>query len=210
MDKVDILTPPDFRKTGQVKTAAQAVKDGDWVGVFHLWVIKSKPQPMLLYQIRGSGSPIEPGKLDVTVGGHYQAGETSAQGLREAEEEIGRRYHFKDLTFLGKKLWFGHDRNGNPRQTAVDVFFIQDDSSLSKYHLHPQEVNGLVACPINQLIKVHQNKKYHFTASGLDPQGNNIIVNVSQNSFPYNWDNYHFKITLLAQRFLSGEKNIIY
>ncbi|MBU1110766.1 hypothetical protein KKB83_04060 [Patescibacteria group bacterium] len=31
-----------------------------------------------------------------------------------------------------------------------------------------------------------------------------------KDSFPFNWDNYHFKIALLADRFLKDEKNLIY
>ena len=41
-------------------------------------------------------------------------------------------------------------------------------------------------------------------------EGKEILVVVDKKSFPYNWDNYHYKIALLAKRFLDGDKNIIY
>jgi hypothetical protein len=43
---MDILAPPDFLPTGQIKTRAQAMKDSDWVGIFNLWVVASMPVAM--------------------------------------------------------------------------------------------------------------------------------------------------------------------
>ena len=49
-----------------------------------------------------------------------------------------------------------------------------------------------------------------FTTKGLTNRGKEIQIKVNKNSFPFNWDNYHFKIALLAERFLKGEGNLIY
>jgi hypothetical protein len=201
MEMVDILTPPAFSKTGRVKTKAQALKDSDWLGVFHLWIVQSNPEPAVVYQIRSPGSRWGPNLLDVTIGGYYQAGESTKDGLREAQEELGCTYTYSQLTYLGKKLFFGTDTKNHPIKSVVDAHFIKDDRPLDQYILQLDEVHGLVSCPLDQLIALHTHKiKSFVVASQL----------VTLDRFAYNWDNYHLKIALLAQRFLNGEKNLIY
>ena len=73
-EKVDILLPPAFEPSGIIKTKRQAIADADWIGTFNLWIVQRRPVPALVYQIRSPGSNWAPIMLDVTVGGHYQAG----------------------------------------------------------------------------------------------------------------------------------------
>jgi hypothetical protein len=168
MEKFDILTPPDFKKSGKVKTAVQAIEDGDWLGTFNLWIIQNKPAPAIVYQQRSPNASWCPLKLDVTAGGHYTAGESIKDGLREIREELGKKYDFKKL------------------------------------------VHAIFSCPIDELLKAHTKRGYAFAAIGLTNSGKITTIKVSKNSFPYNWDNYHFKIALLAKRFLQGEKDLLY
>jgi hypothetical protein len=210
MEMVDILAPPDFAKTGQIKSKTQALKDGDWLGVFNVWLIQDKPLASLVYQQRSPTSRWGPNLLDVTVGGYYQTGETIKDGLREIQEEIGRFYSYQDLTYLGKKLFFGTDIRGNHVKSVVDTHLVKDNTPLEKFTLDPQEVFALVTCPINKLIKLHTQKDYTFTAQGIDHHHQPYQVNVTLDLIPYNWDNYHYKIALLADRFIQGEKDLLY
>ena len=106
-EKVDILTPPTFEKSGIVKLREDAWNNEDWIGTFNLWIVRSLPEPSVVYQIRSPNSTLAPGLLDVTAGGHYMAGEVIADGMREVEEELGRRYEMSDLLSLGKKNIYG-------------------------------------------------------------------------------------------------------
>ena len=209
MEKVDILLPPTFEKSGTVKTRKQAIVDGDWIGTFNLWIIQSEPTPSIVYQQRSSRSTWAPNKLDVTAGGHYQAGETIFDGLREVKEELGRIYSKKGLTYLGRKLHVSPDIHGLTRHNVVDIFFVTDNSNLDTYDLEEDEVYAIVACPIKSLIQMHANNQ-SFKATGIDNRGKKIQLAISRDSFPYNWDNYHFKIALLADRYLRGEQNLLY
>lgn len=209
MEKVDILTPPDFAKTGQVKSKTQALKDGDWLGTFHLWIIQNQPLPAILYQQRSPNSVWGPMLLDVTVGGYYQAGENRTDGLREVKEELGVSYDPKTVTYLGRKIFFGSDQNSAMRHSVVDVHLIKDNRRLDQFTLQQKEVYALCLCPIDYLIKLHTLKK-PFQAPAILAAGQKTIIDVTPDLIPYNWDNYHFKIALLAQRFLRGEKNLIY
>lgn len=210
MEKVDILKPPTFEKSGKVKTLKQAWKDEDWIGTFNLWIIQEKPVPAIIYQQRSYNSAWAPGKLDVTAGGHYEAGETVRDGLREVREELGRNYKFNDLTYIGRKLHVSFDVNGSERHNTVDIFFIKDNVALATYVLQKEEIYAICACPIYKLIHVHTEKNYRFTVSAMLSDGNKSKIVVQKSSFPYNWDNYHFKISLLADRFIKGEKHLLY
>jgi len=210
MEKVDILLPPKFNKTGKTKTLQQAWKDEDWIGTFNLWIVRSDPIPSIIYQIRSPKSNWAPNLLDVTAGGHYQTSEDMHHGLREVEEELGKVYDFNKITHLGRKLHISPDTEGNTRHNVVDVFITIDNSSLNTYTLQKSEVFAVCECPLDDLLKVHLDKNYRFQITGLDNKGNNISRQINKESFPYNWDNYHYKIASLAKRFLNGEKNLVY
>lgn len=210
IEEVDILTPSTFEKSGVTKPIKQAWDDEDWIGTFNLWILQNKPTPAIVYQLRSPKSSWAPGKLDVTAGGHYLAGEELFDGLREVEEELGKKYKKKELTYLGKKMHVSPDVNGKMRQNIVDISFILDNSSLNSYLLEAAEVYAITSLPIDELIKVHTIPKYHFQAKAITVDNKTIELIVKKNSFPFNWDNYHFKIALLADRFLKGEKYLLY
>ncbi|HLL61199.1 MAG TPA: NUDIX domain-containing protein [Candidatus Nitrosocosmicus sp.] len=209
MELVDILLPPTFEKSGKVKTIQQAWNNEDWIGTFNLWIIQRDPVPAIVYQMRSPNSSWAPNKLDVTAGGHYSAGETIKNGLREVREELNKNYEYNQLLYSGKKLNISLDIKGRERHNVVDVFFIEDNSSLNTYALEKKEVYALCACPIQELIKVHSSN-YTFEVKAVDSSKKDIMIQINKDSFPYNWDNYHFKIALLAQRFINHEQHLLY
>jgi len=210
MEPVDILLPPDFHKSGQTKTRNQAITDADWLGGFHLWVINTEPQLGLIFQIRSHNKATFPGKLDVSAAGHYQAGETVKDGLREVREEIGKNYSFEDLTYLGKKVFVGFDQEKRKLQTVCDVFFLVDNSPLKSYQLQEAEVQGLVIVPVSDLLKVFKDPHYTFTADSIALSGESSRRVIKREDFIENWDNYQYKIGLLTERFIRGEGDLFY
>ena len=158
MEKVDILVPPSFKKSGEIKTLEQAWNDEDWIGTFNLWIIQNKPVPAIVYQQRSPKSNWAPKKLDVTAGGHYEAGEKIHQGLREIKEELGKEYVFNDLHYLGRKINVSPDTKGRIRNNVVDIFMIVDNAKLESYVLEEKEVYAICVCPIKELIKTHTKK----------------------------------------------------
>jgi hypothetical protein len=209
-EMVDILVPPTFKKSGVVKSRHQAYDDGDWIGGINLWVVQAQPVPAFVYQQRSATSTWEPNKLDVSAAGHYSAGEIFADGLREAEEELGKAYQEKDITRVGTRLNVGIDTKGRTRHNVLDIGLIIDGSPLTTYRLDPVEVQAIVVCPLVDLERVFTQEGYSFVAPGLKADRSPLELMVTRDSFPYNWDNYHYKMTLLAKRFLQGEKNLVY
>lgn len=207
---VDILKPPNFSKSGIVKTREEAYKNGDWLGTFNLWIVQDDPFPAIIYQQRSYQSIWAPGKLAVTAGGHYLAGENIKDGLREAQEELGKKYSFKELTFLGRRIYVGYDSNKNEKRNIVDIFIVKDNSSITAFKPDTKEVSSLSPCSIKDLVKMYSIKNYSFMAQAFFSDGSRKKIKINKNSFPYNWDNYHEKMVFLAKRFLDGEKYLYY
>lgn len=210
MEIVDILIPPTFEKSGVTKELKQAWADEEWIGTFNLWILQSSPIPALVYQIRSPKSSWAPGKFDVTAGGHYEAGEVLYDGLREVREELGKEYSPENMTYIGRKMHVSPDVHGHRRQNIVDIAFIVDNSPLNTYILEESEVYAIAALPIEDLLKVHLQDGYSFDVQAHTASQELVTMTVNKESFPFNWDNYHYKIVLLAERFLKGEKNILY
>jgi hypothetical protein len=209
-EQVDILVPPLFKQSGVVKSRKQANLDGDWVGTFNLWILNNSSEPSIVYQQRSPDKTWAPNLLDVAVGGHYQAGEKLTDGLREAEEELGKQYQPNDLLPVSRKVYVGLNADGTTNNSVIDIYLVEDDSPLEAYKLQKEEVYALCICPVAELLKAHQDASYSFNVPGILASGEAIEISVNQQSFPENWDDYHFKMALLADRYFKGVKNLIY
>lgn len=210
MELVDVLLPPDFRKSGVIKPRDEAYQAGEWLGGFNLWIVQSEPEPAIVYQQRSPLASWEPNKLDTSAAGHYLAGETLYDGLREAKEEVGKIYDTRDLTYIGRKMSVVYDVHNVLRHGIVDVCLVTDNSPLTEFVLQKEEVFALYRCPIAELLKVHTAAGYSFIASGITAEGEAVKMEVSEAVFPFSWDKYHFKMALLADRYLKGESNLVY
>lgn len=76
-----------------------------------------------------------PDYADITVGGHYHAGETIPDGVREVHEELGLPVTYSDLLPIGL------------RQTAVTLAPDYIEREFQHWHLLPLEV-GLDEIPL--------------------------------------------------------------
>ncbi|MBZ0275880.1 MAG: NUDIX domain-containing protein, partial [Anaerolineae bacterium] len=71
-------------------------RDGDWHKVFHCWVAyrDESGRDFVVLQRRGPDTEVFPNLLDISAAGHYQAGETVRDGVREVREELGITVQF--------------------------------------------------------------------------------------------------------------------
>ncbi len=204
---VDILTPPQFEPSGETKPVRQAVDDGHWLGAINLWIVR--PGPALIYQERPAGG-WAPGKLDGSVAGYYRAGESGLDGLREAEEELGRTYAPGDVTALGRRLNVGVDSKGRERRVVVSIYMVYDDLPLSHFHLDPAEVPAIYEIPVDDLLIAFNELHAPITVRGINCEGQPVERQVTHEDFSYMWDNYHPKIAEFAKRYAAGERNLCY
>jgi hypothetical protein len=150
------------------------------------------------------------GLLDVAAGGHYQAGEKLTDGLREVREELGKDYTPDDILYVGRKVYVGLDTAKRTRNNIVELYIIEDNNPMDSYTQQTTEVNGLCLCPVKELLKVHTIKDYSFSTKLLTHEKNEEEITVSESSFPKNWDSYHYKMAILADRYFRGEHNLVY
>ena len=141
--------------TGASKRRDDIHRDGDWHGALHIWVggIDGDSRLFALFQRRSGSKDSWPGALDVAVGGHLRAGESLAETVREAEEEIGLVLTLADLTRLGRR--FAQSVGGADNEVQ-EVFGLRSDLPLDRYRLHPDEVDGVVSIGLDDAIALFE------------------------------------------------------
>ena len=207
IEYVDILTPPHFEPSGETKPVRQAVDEGNWLGAINLWIVR--PGPALIYQERPAGG-WAPGKLDGSVAGYYRAGESGLDGLREAEEELGKDYARADIMAVGRRLNVGVDSKGRERRTVVGIYMISDDLPLTSFKLDPAEVPAIYEIPVEDILAAFGDPGSTITVRGINGEGVLIERQVTCEDVSYMWDGYHPKIAALAKRYAAGERGFEY
>lgn len=140
--------------TGLSKPRRLVHRDGDWHGALHIWVgTVALGAPAVIYQRRSLTKDTWPGTLDVAIGGHIRSGESLAETVREAEEEIGLALGLDDLVRIGRRFAAGVG-NGVIDREVQDVFALRSDRPLGDYHLHPDEVASLVTIDIASALRL--------------------------------------------------------
>ena len=115
--------------------------DGDWHAAIHIWVgTVVDGVTSVVLQRRSQTKDTFPGRVDVAVGGHVGAGETSAEAMREAREEIGLELTIDDVTFIGRRFV----RSLPSDNEVQDVYAVRADVPLEALVPHPLEVDAML------------------------------------------------------------------
>lgn len=187
----DILAPPTFTPSGQTKTFRQAIADGDWLGSIQIWLYTTGEEPGLLYQRRTLKGAWAPGKLDVTAAGYYEQGEQELDGLRELREELGVTLQPEEVRLFGRKINVNVDSLGRERRSVSNIYFAEYRDSLDDIQMHDGELEGVFVLPLWKLMQLFDGKLEAFKAEGRTPDGKPATYEVTLDSFPYNFDDYH-------------------
>lgn len=171
---LDVLNPLGY-PTGQAKPRADVHRDGDLHRTFHLWLVREGRYVLL--QRRAAGKDLEAGKLDVAVGGHFGAGETLNDVLRETEEELGFTVRAGELEYLGTThaLREYPDVRDNELQEA---YLLRRDDPLESYSLNPDEVEVLYEVPLTGALALFEHGT-PLAAAGYDAyqrQNNALLI----------------------------------
>lgn len=152
--------------TGVRKRRAEVHKGGDWHRSFHLWLVREGRYVLL--QRRSSLKDFEPGKVDVSVGGHFRAGEGLGEVLREAEEELGLAVSPHELHYLGAQRAERFYPGATDRELQ-EVYVMRAEQPLEDYALDCREVAVLYEAPIEGLLELCRHGG-HLAVSGFDCQ----------------------------------------
>ena len=159
--------------TGRTKERAAVHRDGDLHRTLHVWIVKDARSVLL--QRRSASKDLEPGKLDVAVGGHFLAGETLPDALRETEEELGFRVGVSELTYLETS----RVRRTYPELQDYELqesYLLRRDAPLKSYALNA-EVEVLYEVPLAGALALFKHGT-PVAAAGFDAYGreNNALL----------------------------------
>ena len=198
---------PNGVKIG-VKAREAVHRDGDWHRTFHCWVIyrDAAGRDYVVMQWRGPEKDICPNLLDVSAAGHYEAGETIRDGVREISEELGLNVAFDDLIPVGMRTSVLKDGDLLDYQFE-DVFLLICDKPLSEYAYQREEISGLVRFTIDDGLSMFSGESDTIPAEavGLDRP----VMELHRDNFVPAPDGYIYRLLILARRCLNGEKHLV-
>lgn len=177
-EPLDVLNAAGL-PTGQTKARDAVHRDGDLHRTLHLWILKDGCN--ILLQRRAPGKDLEPGKLDVAVGGHFGAGETLPDVLRETREELGFDVLPRELSYLGTTRTCrtypdvtGPDVTDNELQ---ETYLLLRDAPLESYRLNSAEVEVLYELPLDGALALFRHGT-PLAVAGFDAYGrhNNALL----------------------------------
>jgi isopentenyldiphosphate isomerase len=206
----------DGTPAGRVKRRADVHRDGDWHRSFHCWVLCQPPgapdaAPLLILQRRGYRKDTWPGCLDASVGGHYRAGETLVDVIREVEEEIGQAVRLEDLVPLGHRVAVGEpeDGTGTRDREIQDVFLWRSALPLDAFRPQPVEVAELAAVAVPDLLRLFAGEAPAVAATLLDSERRLTAGEVTAGEFIATVDRYFYRIAALADLALRGYPHLV-
>ncbi len=152
--------------TGRSKSRSAVHQSGDLHRTLHVWLLKDRHYVLLQ---RRAQSKLEPGKLDVAVGGHFRAGETLREVLRETREELGFDASPHELIYLGTTRAQRH-YPGMLDNELQETYLLLRDAPLESYRLEPAEVDVLYELPLAGAIALFEHGT-PLAAAGYDAYG---------------------------------------
>jgi len=198
------------------KERIQAHLDGDWHRAFHCWIVfRQNNFDYIVVQRRSPDKDMFPNALDITAAGHYAAGESIEEGVREIKEELGIDLSYRDLVRLGVKIDVAKVGRITNREFN-DVFMANFAMDISEYDFQVKELSGLVTFRIDEALGLYRGTKKSVLAREVrtesGPKGfvkKLLDVNVTVDDFVPRVDAYMHKILLLGKRYLNGEKDLV-
>jgi isopentenyldiphosphate isomerase len=190
---------------------SEAHRKGMWHKAIHCWIVRDQQPGYVLFQKRGRDKGVYPNALDISAAGHYQSGETPADGVREIMEELGLEVQFQRLIPLGIKIDVGLVGEHIVHEFC-DVFLLREAREPREYQLNQDEVEGLVEIAIPDGVAMFADETKEVQAKGVEYDRVNrrwtdITVGVNARSVIPRVDPYYYKIFILADRLLRGEKH---
>lgn len=201
----------DGTPTGVVKPRGQIHRDGDWHRALHVWVagIDEAGSPFLMFQRRSPRKDTWPHRYDATVGGHYRAGESLTDTLREIEEEIGINPDGLVLRPLGVRVCADEAQPGIVDRELEDVFLLRDDRPLEAFRPDPVELVALTRFPLNALLPFLAGENNQVQGLSIAPGATQSVpVTVLSDDFIPTIDRYFLRVAIAVRNALRGDRYV--
>ncbi|GAA2693051.1 MULTISPECIES: NUDIX domain-containing protein [Actinosynnema] len=211
MPLIDVFT--DTYEPAGTADKQQAHAQGLWHRTFTALAFHPNTGRVLLQKKRpGHYSFERPDYADITVGGHYHAGESVPQGVREVHEELGLPVAYTDLHPIGL------------RQTAVTLAPHYLEREFQHVHLLPlpveleqiplddAEVSGLVELALDDAIALAEGAVDTVPARYATRDGQALAYSeatLARTDLIPNYlslDQLYLRLFVAARRYCSGER----
>ncbi len=209
-EKIDIFN--DKYEFIGTSTKNKAHQKGLWHRVFTCLIVNPKHKTIILQKkVPGRYSFKRPNYLDVSVGGHYLAGESIQQGIREIKEEIGLKVKFKDLIPLGIRQTAETVSKNYIANEFQHIFIYPSTRKLQDYTLENVEVNSLVEIRVQDAIDLLTKKTNKIKGRGIfivNNQSKLRVINITRKDFVPSYlkkDQFYLRLFIAAKRYLNKE-----
>jgi isopentenyldiphosphate isomerase len=199
------------RPLGFSKPRSQVHRDGDWHRAFHCWVFDQDADGdvRILLQLRAPDKDTSPDLWDVSVGGHYSAGESIEGGIREMQEELGLTVDPTDLIHAGWR----HARIDGDRihdHEVQDIYFLRRTLALDSLAPDPSEVPAVAIVPGKVLIRLTARPAGAATVAGgfvsLDRSVQPAEIALTGDRLIQRTDSYYRKAVAFSRKLARGHR----
>jgi isopentenyldiphosphate isomerase len=205
------------RPIGRIKPRAQVHRDGDWHRSFHCWVVApgrvvapgERAGPAIVLQQRTPAKETWGGLWDVSVGGHYRAGEGLGGGLREIAEELGLQVAASELVHVGWRREEFFYPNGLIEREIQDIYFLRRELDLGTLAPDPSEVTAAALMPAAALARLADGRMTTVEVAGGPVRADGHVapgtVVLAPESLVPRRDRYYRKAARFAVALARGE-----
>lgn len=157
----------DFKHIGTM-SRKEVHRLGYWHYTFHCWIIiYADNKPHVIFQRRNDTKETNPRKLSVSAAGHILAGESTMDGLREVEEELGIIVSPNELHSMGEyKIVMKKNELFN-REISLLFYSIQK-KTLNDFKPDLTEISGLYLMSIEDFYHLFHNDIKDICIEGFE------------------------------------------
>lgn len=179
---------------------------GLWHETFN-GIIVNKKNKSIIFQIKNAkhNNIHKANKIEISIGGHYQAGEKIDAGVREIEEESEIKIDFKDLIYLGERQVSTIVKSDYIVREFQKMFIIPYDGKVENLKSIDDEILSFVEFKIDDCIKLFLKKIESI--SGIDNKNKKEKFNLRNFVEAYlKGDELYLKLAICAKRYSEGER----
>lgn len=183
-----------------------AHKLGLWHEVFN-GIIVNKNKNTVIFQIKNSAhnKVHNINKIEISIGGHYKAGEKTEDGIREIEEESGIKINFENLIYLGERQVSTIVNKDYIVREFQKIFIIPYNDSIIKLNCKDDEVSGFIELDIDDCIDLFL--KFKNNILGINNQMEKINVTLDNFVKAYlKGDELYLRLVIASKRYVNGER----
>ncbi len=210
-EKVDIFNDR-YELVGTADKKEAHRHSGQWHRSFICLLVNPEKKTVLLQsKVKNLYDFDRPDYVDFTVGGHYQAGESIEDGLRELKEEIGINADFNDLVQLGVRQTAHTITDSFIEYEFQHLFLYPTTRKLDDFALDVSEVKGLIEINIQDGIDLLLEKVEAIPATSATLVHDEMIrkdFKLTRKEFVPSYlikDKIFVRLFIAAKRFVRGD-----